>query len=51
MPNLGFKKGLEYTTKDCAHLKNMKLYTQRDSKPILVQINRLAKERIKKLSK
>jgi len=50
MPNLGLKKGQEYTTKDCAHLKNMRLYTQRDSKSILAQINRLAKERNKKIS-
>jgi hypothetical protein len=35
LPRLGVKKGGEYITKDCAHLKNMKLYAQRGPHSIL----------------
>jgi len=37
LPKLGMKKGGEYIAKDCAHLKNMKLYAQRGSKSILAE--------------
>jgi hypothetical protein len=40
MLSLGVKKGGEYIAKDCAHMKNMKLYAKRGSKSILVQVNR-----------
>ncbi len=29
LPRLGVKKGCEYIAKDCAHMKNMRLYAQR----------------------
>ncbi len=44
MPNLGVKKRQKYTAKNCAHMKNYKLYMQRGSKSILAQMNRLAGE-------
>lgn len=42
MLNLGLKKRQKYTTKNCAHMKNYKLYLHRGSKSILAQMNRLA---------
>jgi hypothetical protein len=44
MLSLGVKKGGEFIAKDCAHLKNMKLYAKRGSKSILVQVNRPIEE-------
>lgn len=39
LPKLGVQKGEEYIAKDCAHLKNMKLYAQWGSKLVLAQVN------------
>jgi hypothetical protein len=44
LPKLGMKKGGKYIAKDCAHLKNMKLYAQRGSKSILAEVNNLMGE-------
>jgi hypothetical protein len=38
LPILGVKKGGEYIAKDCAHLKNMKLYVQRGLHSIFTRI-------------
>jgi hypothetical protein len=37
LPKLGMKKGGKYIPKDCAHLKNLKLYAQRGPKSILAE--------------
>jgi hypothetical protein len=44
MLSLRVKKGGEYIAKDCAHLKNMKLYAKRGSKFALVHVNRPIRE-------
>jgi hypothetical protein len=44
LPKFGMKKGGEYIAKDCAQLKNMKLYAQRGSKSILAKMNNLMGE-------
>ncbi len=44
----GVKNGGIYIAKDCAHLKNMKLYVQRGPNSILVQVNKLVNEGIEK---
>ncbi len=43
------KKGENYIAKDCAHLKNMKLYALRSSKSILAEVNNPMGERNQKM--